>query len=154
VRALVTRVNGASVAVAGENVGAIRGPGLLVLVGITHTDGPREAAALARKVYNLRIFAADSLPVCQLPSGTREVSAADARLPVLVISQFTLYGSTRRGRRPTWDAAAPRSVAEPLVGMVAAEFHALGAEVATGVFGADMQVSSVNDGPMTLLVEV
>lgn len=148
------RVDGASVTVAGEVVGEISGPGLLVLVGVTHTDGSDEAAALARKIYHLRIFDADALPFCQPPGGSTEVSAADGRLPVLVISQFTLYGSTRRGRRPTWEAAAPRSAAEPLVAAVAAEFRTLGAEVATGVFGADMRVSLVNDGPMSLLVQV
>lgn len=152
-RALVQRVDGARVTVGGDVVGQISGPGLLVLVGVTHTDSPREAAALARKVYQLRIFDADALPLCRPPGGSAEVSAADGRLPVLVISQFTLYGSTQRGRRPTWEAAAPRSAAEPLVAAVAAEFRTLGAEVATGVFGADMRVSLVNDGPMTLLVQ-
>ena len=148
------RVDGASVTVAGATVGEICGLGLLVFLGVTHTDNPDTAVALARKVYRLRIFDVETLPVCRTPGGAREVSAADAGLPVLVISQFTLYGSTSRGRRPTWEAAAPRPVAEPLVAAVAAEFQALGAEVATGVFGADMRVSLVNDGPMTLVVEV
>ena len=143
-RAVVQRVASASVSVAGEQVGAIDGPGLLVLVGVTHDDTETAAARLATKVHGLRIFDG--------PDG--ELSAADLGLPLLVVSQFTLYGDTRKGRRPTWTAAAPREVAEPLVEQVVATLRAAGATVATGVFGADMQVALVNDGPVTVLLEV
>ena len=139
-RAVVQRVTEASVTVSGEVVGRI-GPGLCVLVGVTHTDEPAHAERLATKVHELRIL--DS-----------ERSAADAGAPLLVVSQFTLYGDTRKGRRPTWTAAAPRAHAEPLVDHVVATLRARGAHVETGVFGADMKVALVNDGPVTLLVEV
>ena len=138
------RVDGAAVTVDGEAVGAIDGPGLLVLVGVTHGDGEAQARRLAQKVYDLRIFDAD----------TGEVSASDLGLPVLVVSQFTLYADTRKGRRPTWDNAAPGPVAEPLVAVVADEFRSRGAVVATGRFGAHMRVSLVNDGPVTIIVDV
>lgn len=118
--------------------------GLLALVGATHTDDADVAVRLARKIYELRIFDSDS----------GEVSASDLGLPVLVVSQFTLYGETRKGRRPTWDQAAPRSVAEPLVDAVVAALRELGAHVETGVFGADMQVASTNDGPFTILLDL
>ncbi len=134
------RVTRASVTVAGEVVGALDRPGLLVLVGVTHTDGPSQAAALARKVAGLRIL-------------RDERSALDVGAPVLVVSQFTLYADTRKGRRPSWGAAAPGPVAEPLVDAFAAGLRALGLEVATGSFGADMSVELVNDGPVTLLLE-
>jgi D-tyrosyl-tRNA(Tyr) deacylase len=134
-------VTRACVRVGGEVVGAVEGPGLLVLVGVTHTDGPPEAAVLARKVAGLRIL-----------RGERSVLEESA--PVLVVSQFTLYGDARKGRRPTWSAAAPGPVAEPLVAGFADELRALGLEVATGSFGADMAVELVNDGPVTLLLEV
>ncbi len=124
----------------GNVVGAI-GPGLLVLVGVTHSDGPDTAAALARKVHELRIL-----------DGER--SAADVGAPLLVVSQFTLYADTRKGRRPTWSAAAPGPVAQPLVESVVAALRERGARVETGVFGAHMQVALVNDGPVTILVEV
>jgi D-tyrosyl-tRNA(Tyr) deacylase len=160
VRAVVQRVDGASVVVGGSTVGQIDGPGLLVLVGATHDDTPSSAAALADKVWDLRIFDAavlrtrladpDALPA----SGPREVSASDAGLPVLVVSQFTLYGSTRKGRRPTWEAAAPGDVAAPLVEALVARLRERGAVVATGEFGADMRVSLVNDGPITVIVDV
>jgi D-tyrosyl-tRNA(Tyr) deacylase len=155
-RAVVQRVSGAQVTVAGEVVGAITGPGLVVLVGVTHDDTEAQAQRLADKVFGLRIFDADALvdsDVC-LPPGAREVSASDLGLPLLVISQFTLYGSTRKGRRPTWEDAAPGQVAEPLIGTVVQRLRSLGATVATGRFGAMMQVELTNDGPMTVLVEV
>ncbi len=145
-RGLVQRVSGAQVSVAGEVIGEIRGPGLLLLVGVTHSDTEVEARKLAEKVYQLRIF--------EGAGRGAEVSAADLGLPVLVVSQFTLYGSTDKGRRPTWEAAAPGSVAEPLVTAVVERLRVLGAPVSTGRFGADMDVQLVNDGPITLLVEV
>jgi D-tyrosyl-tRNA(Tyr) deacylase len=127
----------------GEIVGSI-GPGLLSLVGVGHADDDAAARALARKIHELRIF----------PGPDGEVSAADLGLPVLVISQFTLYADTRKGRRPSWQDAAPGEVAEPLVASVVAELRRRGCTVATGIFGARMLVSSVNEGPMTLLLEV
>jgi D-tyrosyl-tRNA(Tyr) deacylase len=161
-RAVVQRVIGARVSVAGATVGEFEGPGLCVLLGVTHTDTPDVAQRCAQKVHELRIFDRDRLaaqlggqPVA-LPGGTsmREVSAADAGLPILVVSQFTLYGSTRKGRRPTWDQAAPGPLAEPLVEHFVATLRARGAHVATGVFAADMQVALVNDGPVTVIVEL
>ncbi|MBB4924171.1 D-aminoacyl-tRNA deacylase [Kitasatospora kifunensis] len=143
-RAVVQRVSEAAVTVAGEQVGAISGPGLCVLVGVTHQDTKEQAAQLARKLWTLRLFPGD---------GT-ELSCSDLAAPLLVVSQFTLYGDARKGRRPTWNAAAPGPVAEPLVTEVVEQLRALGAVVATGRFGADMQVSLVNDGPFTVLVEV
>jgi D-tyrosyl-tRNA(Tyr) deacylase len=140
VRAVVQRVTSASVVVEGETVGAI-GDGLVVLVGVSHGDTPQTAAILARKVHELRI----------LPG---ERSCAETGAGLLVISQFTLYGDTRKGRRPSWTAAAPGPVAEPLVDAVVTALRARGATVATGVFGAHMTVSLVNDGPVTVLLEV
>ncbi|MFJ2030592.1 D-aminoacyl-tRNA deacylase [Streptosporangium sp. NPDC087985] len=140
-RAVVQRVSSASVTVDGSTVGAIDEPGLLVLVGVTHTDTPAEAARLAAKLWGLRIL-----------SG--EKSCSDVGAPLLVVSQFTLYGDTRKGRRPTWQAAAPGPVAEPLVEAVCAELRTLGAHVETGVFGADMKVGLTNDGPITLILEI
>jgi D-aminoacyl-tRNA deacylase len=140
VRAVVQRVSEASVTVDGDVVGAIDA-GLLVLVGVTHTDDAATAATLARKVHELRILA-------------DERSAAEVGAPLLVVSQFTLYADTRKGRRPTWLAAAPGPVAEPLVDAVVAALRERGAHVETGVFGAHMQVALVNDGPVTILVEV
>jgi D-tyrosyl-tRNA(Tyr) deacylase len=140
VRAVIQRAIQASVSVSGTVVGALPGPGLVVLVGVTHTDTPAAAAALARKVFYLRIL-------------RDEKSAAETGAALLVISQFTLYGETSRGRRPSWLAAAPGPVAEPLVDAFVAALRELGASVQTGVFGADMQVSLVNDGPVTLIVE-
>jgi D-tyrosyl-tRNA(Tyr) deacylase len=128
--------------VAGEVVGEI-GPGLLSLVGVGREDDRDAARTLARKIHELRIF----------PSEDGAVSAADLGLPVLVVSQFTLYADTRKGRRPSWEAAARVDVAEPLVDTVVEELRRRGCTVATGVFGARMQVSSVNEGPMTLLLE-
>lgn len=150
-RVVVQRARGASVSVADRVVGSFDGPGLVVLVGVTHTDTVETAAALAGRVYGLRIFDAEHL--ADTGPATREVSARDGRLPVLVISQFTLYGSTRKGRRPTWDAAAPGPVAEPIVEAFARALRDEGAPVHTGIFGADMQVQLVNDGPMTILID-
>jgi D-aminoacyl-tRNA deacylase len=140
VRAVVQRASRASVEVNGETVGRLPAPGLVVLVGVTHSDTAATAAALASKVYHLRIL-------------RDEKSAADLAAPLLVISQFTLYGEARKGRRPTWQAAAPGPVAEPLVTAFAGALRELGASVQTGVFGADMQVMLVNDGPVTLILE-
>jgi D-tyrosyl-tRNA(Tyr) deacylase len=137
---VVQRVTEASVSVDGRTVGAI-GAGLVVLVGVTHDDTPERAATLARKVHELRIL-----------DGER--SAADIGAPLLVVSQFTLYADTRKGRRPSWSAAAPGPVAEPLVEAVVATLRDRGAVVQTGVFGARMRVSLTNDGPVTLVVEV
>ena len=153
-RAVIQRVDGADVVVAGEVVGSIEGPGLLMLVGVTHTDDEAIARRLAQKAYDLRIFDATRFEACHVPGGPKEVSASDLGLPVLVVSQFTLYADTRKGRRPTWDAAAPGPVAEPLVEVVADELRARGAQVATGRFGADMRVSLVNDGPTTIIIDV
>ena len=139
-RAVVQRVTRASVTVEGEVVGAIDRPGLVALVGVTPGDGAAQVELIARKIADLRILRG-------------ELSVADAGAPVLVVSQFTLYGDTRKGRRPTWNAAAPGPVAEPLVDAVVAALRARGLEVATGRFGADMQVDIVNDGPVTLLIE-
>lgn len=140
-RAVVQRASQANVEVDGSTVGRLPAPGLVVLVGVTHSDTPENAAALARKIYYLRIL-------------RDEKSCADTGAPLLVISQFTLYGDTRKGRRPTWQAAAPGPVAEPLVTAFADALRELGARVETGVFGADMRVMLVNDGPVTLVLEI
>jgi D-aminoacyl-tRNA deacylase len=139
-RAVVQRVRSASVTVAGEVTGAIEGPGLLVYLGVTHADGRDEVAWMARKIWDLRLL-------------REEQSASDVGAPVLVVSQFTLYGDARKGRRPTWQAAAPGEVSEPVYDAVCAELERLGAHVERGVFGADMQVASVNDGPVTVILE-
>ena len=154
-RAVVQRARGGAVSVDGRTVGSFDGPGLVVLVGVTHDDDATIAKQLALKTYQLRLFDRSHAPTAMtLPDDApRELSAADLRLPVLVISQFTLYGDTRKGRRPTWDAAAPGPVAEPLVDAFAEALREAGAQVATGIFGADMQVSLVNDGPVTLILE-
>lgn len=146
-RAVVQRVDGASVEVDGETAGEIRGPGLCVLVGVTHGDTVEKAAQLARKLWSVRLFEGKDGP-------DGEKSCSDLGAPLLVISQFTLYGDARKGRRPTWNAAAPAPVAEPLVDEVVTRLRALGAEVATGRFGASMRVSLTNDGPFTVLLEV
>ena len=122
-------------------VGRLAQPGLVVLVGVTHSDTSADAAALARKVFYLRVL-------------RDEKSCADISAPLLIISQFTLYGETSKGRRPTWQAAAPGHVAEPLVAAFVAALRDLGATVETGIFGADMQVELVNDGPVTLILEI
>jgi D-tyrosyl-tRNA(Tyr) deacylase len=139
-RAVAQVVTEAKVTVDGEVVGSIIGPGLCVLVGVTHEDTPEQAALLARKLWSVRVLEG-------------EKSCSDLDAPLLVISQFTLYGDARKGRRPTWNAAAPGPVAEPLVDEVVAQLRALGATVQTGRFGADMKVSLVNDGPFTLLLD-
>jgi D-aminoacyl-tRNA deacylase len=140
VRVVVQRVTRADVTVDGHVVGAVDRHGLVVFVGVTHTDSVEQAQALARKVADLRILRG-------------ERSALDEAAPVLVVSQFTLYADTRKGRRPSWSAAAPGPVAEPLVDAFAAALRELGLQVATGRFGADMAVSLVNDGPITLVLE-
>ena len=139
-RALLQRAEQARVVVAGEVVGELARPGLLVLLGVTHTDTPDIAQRLARTTWELRIL-------------RDERSCAQTGAPLLVVSQFTLYGDARRGRRPTWSAAAPGPLAEPLVQAHVDALRALGATVATGVFGADMRVELVNDGPVTILLE-
>lgn len=143
-RGLVQRVSEATVRVGGEVVGEI-GPGICLLVGVTHDDDTVAASRLAAKVWSLRIF--------DDGDGAMNLSADEVGAAVLVVSQFTLYGDTRKGRRPSWVAAARPEHAEPLVERVVAELRALGATVATGRFGAEMSVSLVNDGPVTLLVE-
>lgn len=147
-RAVIQRVTGAAVTIAGDRVAEIVGPGLLVLVAVTHSDSPEQARRLANKIHGLRIFNAPPND-----PGPREVSIGELALPVLVVSQFTLYGTTEKGRRPTWDLAAPSAIAEPLVDVLVAELRVLGLTVATGRFGADMAVSLTNDGPMTLIVD-
>jgi len=144
-RAVVQRVEQASVEVDAAVVGAI-GAGLLVLVGVTYTDTTAVAAKLADKVWRLRILDDDSGAACQC-------SAADRGAPILVVSQFTLYADTRKGRRPSWSDAAPRPVSEPLVEAFVTALRDLGAHVETGVFGAHMRVSLVNDGPVTIILD-
>jgi len=143
VRVLVQRVTSASVTVDGTVVGAIEPAtqGLVALVGVTHSDSPSIAGRMAEKLWQLRIL-------------DDERSPADIGAPILVVSQFTLYANTVKGRRPSWNAAAPREVAEPLVTAFADALRELGAAVATGVFGGDMQVALVNDGPVTVLLEL
>jgi D-tyrosyl-tRNA(Tyr) deacylase len=137
---VVQRASRAQVRVDGKVVGELNRPGLVVLVGVTHDDGQAQVETIARKVAELRIL-----------DGER--SAVDEGAPMLVVSQFTLYADTRKGRRPSWSAAAPGPVAEPLVDAVAEALRTRGLEVATGVFGAHMQVELVNDGPVTILLE-
>lgn len=140
-RAVAQRVSRASVSVAGDLVGQIDEPGLLVLVGVTHTDTPQIAAKLATKLWQLRIL-----------HGER--SCADEDAPLLVVSQFTLYADTAKGRRPSWSKAAPGPISEPLVAAVVESLRALGARVETGEFGAMMDVELVNDGPMTIVLDI
>lgn len=139
-RAVVQRVTSASVSVAGAEVACLDAPGLLVLLGVGHDDTAEQARWLAAKIAGLRIL-------------REERSVVEAGAPVLLVSQFTLLGDVRRGRRPTWAAAAPGPVAEPLVSLVGHELESLGVLVRTGAFGADMQVQLVNDGPTTLVVD-
>lgn len=139
-RVVVTRVLEASVEVDGEVVGSLDRPGLLVLTGVGHDDTAEDAASLARKIWGLRIL-------------DGEASASDVDAPLLVVSQFTLLASTRKGRRPSWSRAAPGSVSEPLIEEFCAALERLGAHVERGRFGADMRVASVNDGPMTILID-
>ena len=143
-RALVQRALDASVSVEGAIIGQVQGAGLVVLVGVTHTDDAAVAKKLAEKVHHLRIFESDA----------GEVSASDLGLPILVISQFTLYADTKKGRRPTWDAAATGAVAEPLVDEFVQALRDAGAHVETGKFGADMKVAFTNEGPITILLEL
>ncbi|HMR48315.1 MAG TPA: D-aminoacyl-tRNA deacylase [Arachnia sp.] len=139
-RAVITRVSQASVAVDGEVIAELPRPGLLVLAGVGHDDTPEEAQRLARKIWGLRIL-------------DGELSAADLAAPVLVISQFTLFASTRKGRRPGWSRAAPGETGEPLVEELCQALEREGAEVHRGRFGAHMQVASINDGPVTILID-
>lgn len=139
-RVVVTRVLSASVQVDGEVVAELPRPGLLVLAGVGHGDTVDDAAALARKIWGLRIL-------------DDERSASDVDAPILVVSQFTLYASTRKGRRPSWSAAATGAVSEPLVEELCAQLEGLGAGVQRGRFGAHMEVASVNDGPVTILID-
>ena len=141
VRAVVQRVSEASVSVDGQIVGSLDRPGLVVLVGVTHSDSPDHARKLAGKIHDLRIL-----------DGER--SAAEVGAPLLVVSQFTLYANTAKGRRPSWSAAAPGSFAQPLVDEMVAELRRRGATVATGRFGAHMRVHLVNDGPVTLILDL
>ena len=144
-RALVQRVTRAAVRIEGEPVGAIEA-GLCILVGVTHGDTPADAGKLAAKVHGLRVFEDED--------GAMNRSLAETGGSALVVSQFTLYGDTRKGRRPSWVAAARPEHAEPLVDGFATALRELGTPVETGVFGADMQIELVNDGPVTLLIEV
>ena len=139
-RAVITRVSSASVSVDGKVVGELPRPGLLVLAGVGRDDDAAAAKALAAKIWGLRIL-------------RDELSASDVDAPILVVSQFTLFASTRKGRRPGWSKAAPGPVSEPIVEALASELEALGATVERGRFGADMQVASVNDGPVTILID-
>ena len=139
-RAVIQRALSASVTVDGEVVGAFDVPGLVVLLGVTHDDGTPQVEWMARKIWGLRIL-------------RDEQSASDVDAPLLVISQFTLYGDARKGRRPTWNAAAPGPVSEPVYEQVCTALEALGAKVSRGLFGADMQVELVNDGPVTLVLD-
>ena len=139
-RIVIQRASRAQVIVDEEVVGSLPGPGLVLLVGVTHDDTAEVAAALAVKVWGLRILA-------------DEQSASDTGSPMLVISQFTLYANTRKGRRPSWSAAAPGDISQPVFEALVTELRRLGAHVETGVFGADMQVELVNDGPVTLLLD-
>ena len=139
-RAVIQRALSASVTVDDEVVGAFDGPGLVVLLGVTHDDGTPQVEWMARKIWGLRILRG-------------ERSASDVDAPLLVISQFTLYGDARKGRRPTWNAAAPGPVSEPVYEQVCTALEALGAKVSRGLFGADMQVELVNDGPVTLVLD-
>jgi D-tyrosyl-tRNA(Tyr) deacylase len=139
-RLVIQRVTAARVEVDGEIVGAIDRPGLLILVGITHDDQPATANRLAEKVWTLRIL--DGERSCQ-----------EENAPILVVSQFTLYADTRKGCRPSWSAAAPRAVSEPLIEAFVSSLRGRDAEVATGVFGAQMKVTLTNDGPVTLILD-
>lgn len=140
-RTVLQRVDGASVHVDGEQVGGFTGPGLVALVGVTHDDGPDQVGRTARKIAELRIL-------------REERSVLDDGAPVLVISQFTLHADVRKGRRPSWNAAAPADVAEPVVDAVVAALRERGVHVETGRFGADMRVSLAGDGPVTIVLDV
>lgn len=155
-RAVVQRVDGAAVEVAGQVIGQFSGPGLMVLVGVSVDDDITKCAPLADKIWKLRVFERNDLVAkgFNVAIESAEVSAADANLPLLVISQFTLFADTSKGRRPTWQGAARGDQAEPLVNEVARALRDLGAQVETGKFGADMRITQVCDGPMTVLLEV
>ena len=155
-RAVIQRVNGASVAVDGEVVGSFTGPGLVALVGINVDDDQSMCATLADKIWKMRIFDRDALTAqgFTVRSENREVAACDAHLPILVISQFTLYADTSRGRRPTWQQAARGDVAEPLINDVIRSLRDLGAHVEKGRFGADMKITQTCDGPVTMCLEI
>ena len=155
-RAVVQRVDGASVVVEGQTIGAFEGPGLLVLIGVSVEDDESTCAVLADKIWKLRIFESAALKAAgkSVNSDSVEVAAADASLPILAISQFTLFADTSNGRRPTWQQAARGPQAEPLVENVVRALRDLGAQVETGKFGADMRISAVCDGPMTVTLEV
>lgn len=139
-RVVITRVLSASVTVDGEVIGELQKPGLLVLAGVGRDDTVEDAEALARKIWGLRIL-------------DGEASASDVDAPILVVSQFTLFAATRKGRRPSWSRAAPGSLSEPLVERLCGAFEELGATVERGRFGADMKVASVNDGPITIVID-
>jgi D-aminoacyl-tRNA deacylase len=139
-RAVVQRVSHATVTVDDDIVGAVDRPGLVALVGVTHSDDESAAERMAAKIWGLRIL-------------DGEQSASDVGAPILVVSQFTLYADTAKGRRPSWSAAAPADVAAPLVERVVDELRGMGADVATGAFGAHMQVALVNDGPVTVILD-
>jgi D-tyrosyl-tRNA(Tyr) deacylase len=155
-RAVIQRVDGAAVEVAGKVIGQFSGPGLMVLVGVNVDDDISKCAPLADKIWKFRIFERAALTAAGVNCAVEanEVSAADANLPILLISQFTLFADTTKGRRPTWLQAARGEQAEPLINEVARALRDLGAQVETGKFGADMRISQVCDGPMTVLVEV
>ncbi len=140
-RAVLQRVTQAKVSIDGVAVGVLDRPGLVALIGVTHDDGPAQVEVMARKIADLRILAG-------------ERSVLDEGAPVLVVSQFTLYADTSKGRRPSWNGAAPGPVAEPLVEQVVEALRAKGIEVATGRFGADMQVELTNDGPVTIILDL
>lgn len=140
-RAVVQRVAEAHVELDGQVTGRIAGPGLLALVAVAHDDWAEQVEWMARKIAQLRIL-------------EPQRSALDAGAPVLVVSQFTLYADTRKGRRPSWNGAAPRQVAEPVVGQLVDALRARGVEVQTGRFGAHMDVELVNDGPVTIVLDV
>lgn len=146
-RAVIQRALDAKCTVDGQVTGSFEGPGLVVLLGVTHSDGPAQVTKVARKIAGQRIFDG--------PQGERggEVSALDLGLPILLISQFTLYGDTRKGNRPSWTQAAPGDIAEPLVEQVAQALIDLGLRVERGIFGTDMKITFTNDGPFTILVE-
>lgn len=155
-RAVIQRVDGASVEVNGQIIGSFTGPGLLVLIGISIDDDESKTALLADKIWKLRIFESAALKAAgrTVSSESVEVAAADAKLPMLAISQFTLYADTSNGRRPTWQQAARGPQAQPLVDGVIQALRDLGANVETGKFGADMRISAMLDGPMTVTLEV
>lgn len=155
-RAVIQRVNNASVTVAGLVVGEFTGPGLSVLVGVSVDDEIEKCSILADKIWKLRIFDAQTLTDLgyKLGDDKNEVAAADANLPILLISQFTLYADTAKGRRPTWQQAARGEQAEPLINELARALRDLGAQVETGKFGADMKITQTCDGPMTIMLEV